>query len=539
MQTIRMQVDMDLGFAQVERNAKLRDDRDKEHREAIEMELITTKARSAAALESLYRKIVSYTIIVSKWGSPNDPQTVRQSTACMEEVFPPKDTGKFIALSDEEKRRFLQDTSKLVLGSRVFQTFGSDLADPSTNFRYEVPRKIDSLAGRITSAIEGLNSLILSYISYLKEDKQSLSDAEKAKRARLTEEQANRQQFLFFYDILNSKLKELTKISDQISSEFDNLVKNLNSIVELTDPNHKSSLVSKTTPYFSALSNIWTSFRITDDQTKDLEILLTRLRKHRDTFVPSIQEANETSVPLEQEKGLKSQEILPKESDVIAGDAQPILIQREGDGEVAFNGFCPVTIVQRRGLLLPGDVVLGSVKWERKYYAFVNKEKRDLFMKDPSYWHNQAVNVARNRPELIALLGLHNEFPDLQAPVIPAKASIPKPRDSKFRDAEVMTVTHPIERFIDPTYSWNQWELMNRKKILKGLENKTSHSVQTDNSHYRRNLQVQTVDYRNKNEQTRIEKGVVMSRQVRYLSGLRGDTIQRAAVITLTLDPLK
>lgn len=210
MQTIRMQVDLDLGLAQVDRTTKQKEERDKEHREAIEQELTTTKARSTAALESLYRKIVSYSIIISKWGSPNDPQIVRQATACMEQVFPPSEISKFISQNEEDKKRMLNDVSQIVLGARVFQTFGSDLADPSTNLRLEVPRKIEQVRSRITTSIENLNSLIIEYSNILKEEP-GQSPEEKQKSSRLSEELVNRQQFLFFYELLYNRLKDVFK----------------------------------------------------------------------------------------------------------------------------------------------------------------------------------------------------------------------------------------------------------------------------------------------------------------------------------------
>jgi hypothetical protein len=127
MLTIRMQVDMDLGLAQAERSQKQKDERDLDHRSAIEHELVSTPARLPAALESLYRKIVSYTITASNWGSPNDSQCVRQATAALEQVFPKSELPKFIGGSNDAKLRHLQEHSKLVLGVRVFQTFGGTL----------------------------------------------------------------------------------------------------------------------------------------------------------------------------------------------------------------------------------------------------------------------------------------------------------------------------------------------------------------------------------------------------------------------------
>lgn len=544
MLTIRMQVDMDLGLAQSERSQKQREERDSEHRGAIEQELITTRARSTTALESLYRKIVSYTIISSKWGSPNDPQCVRQATAALEQVFPPSDLSKFIAGTDEDKRKHLQEVSKLVLGVRVFQTFGSDMADPSTNLRLEIPKKLEALKSRIQQSIDSVNSTIIQYNEQLKADPPLDEPPEQQElRRRLTDELANRQQFLFFYELLLSRLRDVSKNIEQSTVEFDKLIENLRGLMELSD----SVPTAKAFPIFSALSVVWMSFKTAEDQIKSFELLLARLRKHRDTFQYSINENPESqnAAQQQQQQQQASGEVkfddpnappIPKENEVTADDSEPVLVQHDADGEFAFNGFCPVTLVERNGLLLPGDVVLGSVKWERKYYAFVDQEKRAKFQENPAKWHHDALEIAKKHPELVPLLGLQAEFPNLQAPKIPVKAKIPEPPSSKYRNAEVETEVHPIESYIDRTYHWNQWELMKRKKILKGLENKRSKGNQTDISHYKRESQVQTVEKRDKSEQTMVDSGVAMPRTVRYIAGLRGDTMSKPTVVTLTLD---
>ena len=541
MLTIRMQVDMDLGLVQAERSQKQKEERELEHRSAIEQELITTRARSQTALESLYRKIVSYSIIASKWGSPNDPQCVRQATAALEQVFPFSDLSKFIAGTDDDKRKKLQDLSKLVLGVRVFQTFGGDLADPSTNLRLEIPKKLEALKSRISTAIEGINSVIFQYEEVLKTDPGMMSEEEKIKRRRLTDELANRQQFLFFYELLLARLKETSQTVDQNCAEFDSLVDNLRGLMEKTD----SLPQAKAAPIFSALAVVWTSFKKSEDSIKSFELLLARLRKHRDTFQYSINDQTEGTAAgtarIEDEGEVKIEnqqaESIPMECDVIADDAQPVLVQRDADSEFAFNGFCPVTLVRRDGLLLPGDVVLGSVKWERRYYAFVDTEARALFQENPAKWHNDALAVARRRPELISLLGLQSEFPTLKAPKIPVKPRKIEPPNSKYRNVGVETLVHPVESYIDRTYHWNQWELMKRKKILKGLENKRTKGAQTKESHYRRESHVQCQrQMKDQSEQTRVDSGVAMPRTVRYIAGLRGDTLTQAKVVTMTFD---
>jgi len=538
MLTIRMQVDMDLGLVQSERSQKQKEDREVEHRTAIEQELITTRARSQTALESLYRKIVSYTIIASKWGSPNDPQCVRQATAALEQVFPFSDLSKFMAGSDDGKRKKVQELSRLVLGVRVFQTFGGDMADPATNLRLEIPKRLKALGARIVTSIEGISATIVQYNEILKADDEAGDEAE-ARRRRFTDELANRQQFLFFYELLLARLREASRDLEQSCVEFDSLVANLRGLMERSD----SLPQAKAAPIFSALAVVWTAFKGCEDTIKGFELLLARLRKHRDTFQYSVgggDSPGQSARPRPPDGGevkLEEREAIPVESEVVADDANPVLLRRDEDGEFAFNGFCPVTLVRRDGLLLPGDVVLGSVRWERRYYAFVDQEARGAFQKDPAKWHNDAVAVARRRPELVSLLGLQSEFPTLKAPRVPAKARIPEPPNSKYRDAGVETVLHPIESYIDRTYHWNQWELIKRKKILKGLENKRTKGAQTDQSHYRKESHVQCQrQMRDKNEQTRVESGVAMPRTVRYVAGLRGDTLTQPKVVTLTLD---
>lgn len=157
-------------------------------------------------------------------------------------------------------------------------------------------------------------------------------------------------------------------------------------------------------------------------------------------------------------------------------------------------------------------------------------------MKDPSIWHTGAIQVARQRPELVALLGLQSEFPDFQAPFIPARAVLPKPKDARYQDASCETVTHPVESYIDRTYHWNQWELLYRKKTLKGLENKRSKTVQTNVSHYKRSYTFQTYDLRDKGEQTLVSTGTTMPKKVRYLAGLRGDSQTQHKVVNLTIN---
>jgi hypothetical protein len=330
-------------------------------------------------------------------------------------------------------------------------------------------------------------------------------------------------------------LGETEKVVEKSCTEFDSLIDNMRNLMEVSD----SVPTAKATPIFVALSSVWQRFQACEDEVRNIELLLARLRKHRDTFTPSINVRLESprreESPEVQLEGITPEDKIPKEEDIFADDGHPIVVKRDRDSDFAFNGFCPVTLVRRDGLLLPGDVVVGSVKWERKYYAFVDQEARELFQESPAKWHNDAINVARQRPELVSLLGLQSEFPTLQAPRIPVKAKRPELPNLKYRDVGTGTLLHPIELYIDRTYHWNEWEVMKRKKILKGLESKRTRSAQTDISHYKADFSSQTFHRGEKNEQTKVDSGAAMPRTVRFLAGLRGDSQTSAKMVTLTL----
>jgi hypothetical protein len=76
-------------------------------------------------------------------------------------------------------------------------------------------------------------------------------------------------------------------------------------------------------------------------------------------------------------------EALRSESDV------PLHVFRSDNPEIVsinveFSGFCPVTVTERDGLLLPADPTNGNVLHRGKLYGFVSMEALLAFLKDPA-----------------------------------------------------------------------------------------------------------------------------------------------------------
>ena len=91
------------------------------------------------------------------------------------------------------------------------------------------------------------------------------------------------------------------------------------------------------------------------------------------------------------------------------------------------------------------------------------------------------------------------------------------------------TPVHFIERNIDPSYSWNEWELRRRALQVANLKKCKTTSMQTDMSAYRREIETQVYLPKTKTTQTRVERGTNPKRVHTYIAGLRNGLNTKAA----------
>ena len=55
------------------------------------------------------------------------------------------------------------------------------------------------------------------------------------------------------------------------------------------------------------------------------------------------------------------------------------------------KGFCPYTLVSRKGLLLPGNVEeCGLVQFQNRYYSFISNENANKFAESPKSFLSEA-----------------------------------------------------------------------------------------------------------------------------------------------------
>lgn len=203
-----------------------------------------------------------------------------------------------------------------------------------------------------------------------------------------------------------------------------------------------------------------------------------------------------------------------------------------------YQGFCPWTVVERGGLLLPGDPSLGVVQYRNAYHVFVNERALGEFMTRPQRYVRGVRRAAAKQPALIYLLRLQDTFPRLSLSSLlklcqgfqsetgvahPASVHpLLAPPSSQKVDASTSTPTHFVDKHMDFQYEWNEWRLRRRALQLANLRQCRTVSCQTQLSAFRREAGAQVYLPRDSGTQTNKERGTNPPRVTTYFAGLRG-----------------
>ena len=73
-----------------------------------------------------------------------------------------------------------------------------------------------------------------------------------------------------------------------------------------------------------------------------------------------------------------------------------------------YQGFCPWTMVNRHGLLLPGKPAIGVVRYQNMFFVFAHATALNAFMRAPEEYKQGVLVLAQRAPELIHLLRCDN-----------------------------------------------------------------------------------------------------------------------------------
>ncbi|KAI5607502.1 cilia- and flagella-associated protein 206 [Silurus asotus] len=501
-----------------------------EHRKVSQMcllsvcrEITDSRAKSRDELDALYRAIVTYVLQSSSLGSTSDPNNVQEATAALQSVFPPSELAAFMSLLKHDKVQQLDELTMIVTGIRLFNKNRGKGGHSIEDLLAVLNQALPAASSDIEGELEGTQRLAWQYTSALlercpAEDGDAKPNTDLLKQALYN----SRQHEAFLKLILASSLSkdaDVIMCAKQVEALQTDFLSRI-SVLKATVQAKTAVPASQVFPHFMEVARLWMGLQ-------DEMVLLSMLRDVALSLRPFLTDQSQllentqldqmlqgVAVKSDMERIAESSEerVEPAETEL----HEWILPETMHNFEQLFlqyRGVCGYTLVEKNGLLLPGNPNIGVLKHREKYYSFSSKEAAHRFASNADEYIEQIYERAKRSPELILLLELHQEVRPGDRLVVKAVSK---------RESSTQTDTHLLESNIVQTYEWNEWELRRKAIKLANLRGKMSRSMQTDLSHMRRHNASQTFPPKHVACQTKKDGQSHVPKPVIYLSGLRG-----------------
>jgi len=533
------------------------------------------------SLTALYRQIFKYLMTHSGFGvdaTNGDRQVEREVAAALESVFPRIGLKSFVAMSAEDKRSQLQELANIVLGIRLFNKEigkgGAGLGDVLS----DLVTQVSTMVTILKAEVEALSTECLQMsdlLIYVHANKPSEVDAKCLERWK--DELSNRRQYLSYCQSLYEDVLLSQQKGDSHRASYREEMDGLKTVV-----GSKTSVAKEQVyPKFDSLAAMWmlmidecgvlkareqtwqilSGFKNSYNSLFDTELannILARAKRSKGVSLggtsgqpgagggaESIAEpgalggessALESMTPPDNTAGTNQEEK--------SAAAPPVRLSIENTPDfmqlpLEYQGYCPWTLVERQGLLLPGNPALGVVRYRNAFNVFVHEKALLRFMENPEQYSQAVLQIARKHPELIHLLRLQDSFPEASltnllggyasggggAMNVSHDGSHPllsSNQTPKMVDKGTETPLHFVEKHIDPRYDWNEWSMRRKALQLANLRKKKTTGSQTDGSHFRTEAETQVYLPRAAGTQTATSRGTNPPRHFTYLAGLRG-----------------
>jgi len=452
--------------------------------------------------------------------------------AALESVFPVSMLSRFLTLEQDEKEAQMEELVHIVLGIVLYNSEqgigGRAIPEARGTFFGRAQQLDDDLSSRLAAASTELGT-VLRLIGL----RAPSVDPREPEMMRLTAEAANRRQHMAFINRMRAELHASMESASRLEGYIQEKT------AEAFDAVGEKSSVpkNKVYPLFEEAGIHYMALR---DEHRLLEVhsrLLEALDALQGKYTPTAT-AKACHAHRNDPKG--PARVIPDSpstpTDMAAAEAlagtQRVFPEDMADGTVlSLSGLCPVTLVRRVGLLLPGKLEIGVASINQSLYACADNEELAVFSSAPNDWIQAVEAVALSMPELCYLLNMHSMYPELSM-----KSAVELMNNPMACDSGTQTPTHFVHSYIDVNYSWNEWDLRRRALQLANIRNKKTRSQQTDKSHFRRDADTQVWLPKKASTQTAYNKGQSMPQKKRYIAGLRGSPATTMSIVSLDLD---
>ncbi|KAM9495312.1 cilia- and flagella-associated protein 206 [Clarias gariepinus] len=537
LDTIKMQVHFDMNYTS-------RREFVEEHQKVVQMrlnpvrrEITDSSAKRREELDALYGRIVTYMLLRSGLGSPSDPNNIQEATAALQSVFPSSELAAFMSLLKQDKEQQLKELTTIVTGIRLFNKDRGKGGESIDNLLAVLNTALPAASKDVERELEGTQHLTWRYTTLL--EKGSAPDTDpKLKRDLLMQALYNLRQHETFLKIILADVITSAQKVEALQTDLISRMRVLNATV------HEKTAVpsSQVFPHFTALAKLWAGLQ-------NEMFLLNMLRKAALSLRPFLSAQSEL-LNKEQLDQMLQGEVIKSDAERVAESSEDrvdpvemksyewILPETTANFEqlpLQYRGVCGYTLIEKNGLLLPGNPNIGILKHKEKYYSFTSKQAAYQFASKADEYIEQITENAKRSPELIQLLELHQQFATVtqHSQMQSSERLLVKPISKS--DSSTQTDTHLMESNIMKSYEWNEWELRRKAIKLANLRSKVTHSMQTDVSYLKRDNNTQTFAPKYAACQTKRDGQSSVPKPQIYLTGLRGGPSQTTQMTKIDL----
>jgi len=495
-------------------------------------------------LTGLYKQIYHYLLLrcTSPTGEAKptkDSAVEREVAAALESVFPRVGLRSFVALTGAEKTAQLQELTGIVLGIRLFNMHqkkggaGLPLIEGAQDRlgSVELLKSVQKEVEEVTELCRDWADLLVAAGSPPRgRPWEVMPDDNELQRAQC--DLLYYRQYLCY--LLNLQ-EDLTASLDKLQKEQVQLQEEMLDIDALVG-GRVSVPKEQVYPRFDALARgyrtAWKEVQALEARGK-LHGVLQDLRKR---YFPLMLKVGQDL--LNQVQRREGQLLLDDDAGEEPVDLETIPGPNQAQENVAvrltvdnsenflnlpldFQGFCIHTLVQRKGLLVPGNPALGVVKYAGRYCVFATERAMAEFCAEPDRVFGGIREACYKQPELIHLLRVHEDFPKSSLSTV--LQLLAGSQSVMLADAGTETPLHFQESNIDKSYEWNEWKLRKDALHMADIRRKTTSTTQTALSHLRRENETQVYLPKDVATNTTHSRGTNPPRLKKYINGLRGE----------------
>ena len=547
-ETLKLQITYELSHVQEEdKIEKIKKYFDNEMNNILKEITSTPASKKESETFQIHKKIFNYLLIKTKQNTLNsindDSLTSNEKTNLginaereiylnLDNIFPKSGLTPFLTLSIQDKVSQLNELSNTVMGIRLLNCeLGKGgiglmtLEDIKKKLKYELLFEVKDFYNKVNTVCEKY-SLIYDNLDF-----DTINEGDESRVLnKIRKYIVYYRQILTYLSMLIDELHSSIQFKDSLIINYEN---EKNAILDIIG-NQTSISKEQAYPRFQNLAKMYTKFQ------EQVFILDIRENVFKKLYNFIINNDIKLEYDIDAWEGLF--QLYTDKLDIYEKQDEPIFSFESGaynngvtllkhdstadylDIKLEYQGFCIVTLLNKRGLLVSGRPAVVA-KYNEKYMVFCTHQCLQEFIDKPQKYIDDLNKYVQENSYLINLLNMTEEFPNGNlANMFRDKESIAfKYKNSKVLiDCGCQTVDHIHEKgYIDPDYEWNEWDLKKKAIQLANIMKKKTVSCQTLLSHFRRENETQVYPLKNSEVNTTVNTGTNLSIPKSYAVGFR------------------